>query len=119
MRLGMPGLALLTIGAAMTLTAAPPAAQELCAGGRDTVVAAGSSPDLTEHQFERTDADPDALPVDELDATLPDADQLRAQFAQIDEDGDGRISREEWMRWFGPTYAVRATAVNSSPLGTD
>jgi hypothetical protein len=30
------------------------------------------------------------------------------QFLQADKDGHGRISRDEWLRWFGPALADKA-----------
>ena len=41
-------------------------------------------------------------------AASPGADGLRQQFIQADEDGDGRINRDEWLRWFGPALADKA-----------
>jgi hypothetical protein len=49
---------------------------------------------------------------------LPDADSLRQQFGQVDQDGDGQISRDEWMAWFGPAYAA-TKMTRDDPSGTD
>ena len=50
----------------------------------------------------------DGLGEKQFAAALSGADGLRQQFIQADEDGDGRISRDEWLRWFGPALADKA-----------
>ena len=51
------------------------------------------------------------------DVTL-DAAGLREQFGRVDQDGNGRISRDEWVAWFGPAYAAMRTT-NGAQGGTD
>jgi hypothetical protein len=57
-------------------------------------------------EFARQGAD--GLGEKQFAAALPGADGLRQQFIQADEDGDGRISRDEWLRLFGPALADKA-----------
>jgi hypothetical protein len=44
---------------------------------------------------------------------------LRRQFIQTDEDGDGRISRDEWLRSFGPAHAGPTVGAGRRYSGMD
>lgn len=121
MRLGVPVLASLMIGSAAGLSAAPGGAQELqflCHTNQDGTVSAEQAQRSAEQCAERAAAGVDDLAVEQISA-LPDADRLREQFAQVDEDGDGRISREEWLRSFGPAHARATEGAGSRPVGSD
>ena len=59
----------------------------------------------------------DAGPAEQPAVALPDAEALRQQFVEADQDGDGRISRDEWLRAFGPAHADAAT--DGQPGGPD
>jgi hypothetical protein len=103
MRLGVPGMAALIIGAVAGLAALSGGAQELrlsCAGDPDGALAAGKAQGCAEQRFGA-----DGLAEEQFVTGAGDADGLRAQFARMDEDGDGRISRDEWLRSFGPAHA--------------
>lgn len=113
MRLGVPVLTSVIIAAAAGLAAAPGGAQELrvlCDADHDGRVTAAEAQDCAEQRFDLARRGADALAEEQFAAALPDADGLRQQFAQVDEDGDGRISRDEWMAWFGPAYAETTKA---------
>ena len=59
-------------------------------------------------RFEFVRPGADGLGEKRFAAALSGADGLRQQFIQADEDDDGRISRDEWLRWFGPALADKA-----------
>ena len=65
-------------------------------------------PGCAELRFDLASQGADGLAEKQFAAALPGADGLRQQFMQADEDGDGRISREEWLRWFGAVHADKA-----------
>jgi EF hand len=107
MRLGVPVTVAAIIGVAAGL-ARPGGAQELrsvCDADRNDAITEPESPGCAEQRFHLARGGADALAEEQFAAALPDGDGLRQQFGQIDQDGDGRISRDEWMRWFGPAYA--------------
>jgi len=108
MRLGVPVTVAAIIGVAAGLSARPGGAQELrfgCDADRDGAITEAESPGCAEQRFDLARGSAETLAEEQFAAALAGADGLRLQFGQIDQDGDGRISREEWMRWFGPAYA--------------
>jgi hypothetical protein len=111
MRLGIPVLIWVIIGAAAGLTARVAGAQQLalpCDGAPNGADTALASPGCAEHRFDLLRQGAEDLGEEQFAAALPGADGLRQQFIQADEDGDGRISRGEWLRWFGPAHVHRA-----------
>jgi hypothetical protein len=123
MRLGVPVMLSVIIAAAAGLTAAAPAgAQELqflCDADQDGTVTAAEAQGCAEQRFDLARGGADALAEEQFAAALPDEDGLRRQFARVDQDGDGRISREEWMSWFGPAYADTTGAQEGQLNRTD
>jgi Ca2+-binding EF-hand superfamily protein len=122
MRLGVPVTVSVIIALAAGLTATPGGAQELrvvCDTDHDGAVSANEAQGCAEQRFDLARGAADGLAEEQFAAALPDADGLRRQFAQVDEDGDGRISRDEWMRWFGPAYAETTKTMEGQPNGTD
>jgi hypothetical protein len=78
----------------------PAAAQQLqlaCDENGDGLIDASESRLCTERAFEELAAGEEALTEEQLGAT-GQAEQGLA-FSEIDENGDGEISREEWSRW--------------------
>ena len=63
---------------------------------------------LAGRRFEFVRPGADGLGEKRFAAALSGADGLRQQFIQADEDDDGPISRDEWLRWFGPALADKA-----------
>jgi hypothetical protein len=118
MRLGVPLMGLVIVVVAGSLTASPGSAEELrsvCNADDDGTVTAAEAQGCTEQRSDRARGDADGLAQGQFAAALPDAHGLRQQFAQADQDGDGRISRDEWLAWFGPAYAGDGEAIT----GTD
>lgn len=102
MRLGVPGMAALIIGAGAGLASLSGGAQGLrqsCSGDHDGALAAGKAQGCTEQRFGVGQAE------EQFVTGAGDADGLRERFARMDQDGDGRISRDEWMRSVGPAHA--------------
>jgi hypothetical protein len=117
MRLGVPLMRLLIVVAA-GLSATSGSAEDLrsvCDSDHNGTVAAAEAQGCAEQRFERARGDADGLVQGQFAAALPDADGLRQQFVEVDRDGNGRISRDEWMAWFGPAYAGDGEALT----GTD
>jgi hypothetical protein len=122
MRAGVPIVSSVIIGLAAGLAVTPVGAQELrllCNADHDGAVTAEEAQGCAEQRFDLARGAADGLAEEQFAAALPDADGLRRQFAQLDEDGDGRISRDEWMRWFGPAYAETTKTMEGQPNGTD
>jgi hypothetical protein len=118
MRLGVPLMGLVIVAVAVGLSATSGSAEQLpsgCNAEHDGTVTAAEAQGCAEQRFERARGDADGLAQGRFAAALPDADGLRQQFAQADQDGDGRISRDEWLAWFGPAYAGDGEAMT----GTD
>jgi hypothetical protein len=122
MRLGVPVLRSVIVGVAAGVVAAAVGAQQLvspCDGaphGADTALA---SPGCAEQRFDVLRQGADGLGEEQFAAAMPGADGLRQQFIRVDEDGDGRISRDEWLRWFGPAHAGPTVGAGSRYSGID
>jgi EF hand len=122
MRLGVPLMGLVIVTVAAGLTGAPGRAQELrsgCDADRNGTVTAAEAQGRAEQRFELARGGADRPGDEQFAPALPDAGRLRQQFAQVDRDGDGRVSRDEWMAWFGPAYAGAANAAEAQLNGTD
>jgi EF hand len=122
MRLGVPVTVSGIVVMAAGLTPTPAGAQELqfrCDADLDGTVTAEQSQGCAERRFDLARGSADGLAEEQFAAALPDADGLRQQFGQVDRDGDGRISRDEWLAWFGPAYAQAMKAAKGQLNGTD
>jgi hypothetical protein len=122
MRLSVSVLVSGIIGVCAGLTAPPGSAQEpksLRDADRDETVTATEAQRCAQQRFDLSGGSADRLAEEQSAAALPEADRLRQQFAQVDRDCDGRISRDEWMAWFGPAYAGAAKAAEAQLRGTD
>jgi hypothetical protein len=118
MRLGVPLMGLVLVALAAGPSAASGSAEQLlsmCNAGHDGTAIAAQAQGCAEQRFERAGGDTDGPVQGQVAAASPAADGLRQQFAQVDRDGDGRISRDEWTSWFGPAYAGDGEALT----GTD
>jgi hypothetical protein len=106
MRPGVPVLTSVIVGMAVGLMAAAADAQQLRSpyGGHGGQASAQDVPSRAAPRFERARRGADGLGAEQL-AAATGAEGLRQQFIQADDDGDGRISRDEWLRWFGTVYA--------------
>jgi EF hand len=119
---GVPVLISVVIGVAAGLVTAAAGAQQLpssCHGGPDGSVSAQDAGGRAEERFDRARQGAAGHGEQQLAAALPGAEGLRRQFIQADDDGDGRISRDEWLRSFGPAHAGLAAGAGSRSSGTD
>jgi EF hand len=115
MRSGVPIAILGVVGLAASLIPTPTVAQDLrfaCAADHDGAITAEQAQGCAERRPVVAREGAKALAEEQLAAAL-DADSLQQQFAQADRDGDGQISRDEWMLWFGRAYA-EATKANEA-----
>jgi hypothetical protein len=122
MRLGVPVMVSVIIGVSAGLTATPGATQELrgvCDAGAEGTLTAEEAQGCAEQGFDLARGAADGLAEEQFAAALPNADGLRQQFRQVDQDGDGRISREEWMRSFGPAHAETTNGAVGRHSGSD
>jgi hypothetical protein len=121
MRLGVPVMAAVIVGAA-GLMMPPGSAQQPwfpCDADHDGTVTAAEAQGCAERRFDLARGSAEGLAKEQFAAALADADGLRRHFAQADRDGDGRISRDEWVAWFGPAHAEAAKAAASQLNGID
>ena len=105
MRAGVPVTVSMILMVAVGLTATPGGAQELpfvCDADLDGTVSAEELQGCAEQCSDRARSGAHGLALEPFAAALPDAGGLQQQFAQADQDGDGRISRDEWIEWSGP-----------------
>jgi hypothetical protein len=108
--------------AAAAVAAIPGGAQEqrvVCDADDDGMVSVKEAQGCAEQRFELVRGDAGRLAEEQFAAVLADAGALQRQFAEVDQDGDDRISRDEWLQWFGPAYAEAAKATQRQPDGTD
>jgi hypothetical protein len=122
MGLGVPVMVSVIVAAAAGLTAPPGSAQELrtgCDADRHGTVTAAEAQDCAQQRFDGARGSAERLAEEQFAAASPDADGLRRQFAQADQDRDGRISRDEWLQWFGLAYAEAAKAMQRQLNRTD
>lgn len=118
MRLGVPVMLSVLVAAAAALTTIPGGAQELRVGC-DADLAFEAAQGCGEQRFDPARGGAHGLRQDRLAAASSDADGLRRQFGQADRDGDGRITREEWLQWFGPAHARTTGGPGSRGGGSD
>jgi hypothetical protein len=122
MRLGIAVTVTVLIGVAAGLAAGPGGAQELqfvCDAACDGAITEAESPGCAEPRFDLARGGADRPAEEQFAGALPDAEALRQQFGQVDQDGDGRISREEWMRSFGPDHAETTNGAVGRHSGSD
>ena len=118
MRLGGPVMLSALVTAAAALTTIPGGAQELWVGC-DADLASEAAQGCGEQQFDPARGGAQGLGEDRFAAASSHADGLRWQFGQADQDGDGRITREEWLQWFGPAHARTTGGPGSRGVGSD
>ena len=108
MRRGVPVLRSVIIGVAVGLMAAAAGAQQLRSSCGGASKSRPRSAGRAAQRFELARRGADGLGEEQFAAAATAAEGLRQQFIQADDDGDGRISRDEWLRWFGPAFADKA-----------
>ena len=118
MRAGVPVMLSLIIGVAAGPSATPGGTQEL-PGVCDGALSAEEARGFAEQRFDLARGAAVGLAEEQFAAAWPAADGLRQQFGQVDLDGDGWISRDEWMAWFGPAHAEKTNGAGSRRSGTD
>ena len=121
MRLGVPFLRAVIVVAAAGLLPAAVGAQQTqfpCDADDGGAVTAEEAQVCAAQRFDLARGSADGLAEAQFAAALPDAAGLREQFGRVDQDGNGRISRDEWVAWFGAAYAAMRTT-NGAQGGTD
>jgi hypothetical protein len=111
MRLAISVLMSVTIGAAAAFVGPPAHAQQAlssCDGRPHGSAPAQDFLGCAEQRFDFLRQGAEELDEEQFAAAVPGAEGLRRHFLRVDEDGDGRISRDEWLRWFGPAQADQA-----------
>ena len=93
-------------GVSLTTPVAGAQQLSLCDGAAGSSVAATDSHKQAEAPMDLARQGAAGLGEERLGGALPGAEGLRQRFLQADADGDGRISREEWLRSFGPAHAA-------------
>jgi hypothetical protein len=115
---GVPLMLGVVVALAAGVAAPRGGAQELPIGrdhGRDRALAAEQRHGCAEQRLDVARGDAAGRAEGPFAAASAEADGLRRQFGQADRDGDGRISREEWLAWFGPAQAGATTSTQGRP----
>jgi hypothetical protein len=115
MRPGVPVLRSVVIGVSASLIAVAWADELRSSCESGPQVSAREWTRCAQQRFDLARQGADAVGEEQFAAALPGADGLRQRFIQVDEDGNGRISRDEWLRWFGPALADKADRPPSGP----
>jgi Ca2+-binding EF-hand superfamily protein len=77
----------------------------------DSHISAEEARTCTEQRFEEVSAGQQNLTEEQFRKALPEAENPEQLFAEADQDGDGKVSHEEWMNWHqqGFTAATEAS----------
>jgi EF hand len=116
--LGSTALAV-TLGLGLYLSG-PAAAQQIqleCDENADGVVDATESRLCTDAEFDSIAAGEEVLTEEHLSA-MAEGKEGAPTFAEIDENGDGQVSREEWVA-FGERRFTDATAASGGQMSTE
>jgi hypothetical protein len=122
MRLAIPVVMSVIIGVAAGLVVTAAHAQQVpssCEGASEGSVSAKESFGCAEQRFDFLREGAEDLWEEQFAAASTGAEGLRQQFIHADDDGDGRISRNEWLRWFGTVYAGAMAGADGPHSGTD
>jgi hypothetical protein len=115
MRLGVAVLTSMMIVVSAGLLAVAEAGELRSSYDGGPQVSALESRNCAEQRLDLARPGADRAGEEQFAADLSGVDDLRQQFIQADEDGDRRISRDEWLRWFGPAVADKADGPPSGP----
>ena len=97
----------LAFGLGMSLTG-PAAAQQIqfaCDEDNDGFVDATEARLCMEREFDETAAGGEALTEEQLSATGEGRERVPPTFSEVDENGDGAISRQEWVAFSERRFA--------------
>ena len=97
----------LALGLGMSLTG-PAAAQQIqfaCDEDNDGFVDATEARLCTEREFDEIAAGGEALTEEQLSATGEGRERVPPTFSEVDENGDGAISRQEWVAFSERRFA--------------
>ena len=107
MKVGVPVAVAVIIGVAAGLAARPGGAEQpqLVGDADRGVNTEAEALGCAAQRFDLSREVADGRAEEKFAAAVSDVEVIRRQFGQADRDGDGRISRDEWLAWFGPAYA--------------
>jgi hypothetical protein len=108
-RVGSMALALaLGTGAYLSVPAAAQQLQYACDENGDGLVDSSESRSCTERNFDEIAADEEVLTEERLSAIAHGGHSMT--FAEVDQNGDGEVSREEWTRWHEQRFTAATQA---------
>jgi hypothetical protein len=101
-------VALLSGAGLATASAAVPTA---CDTDGDRYISEQEARTCTEQRFEEISAGQEDLTKEHYGKAFPEAGDPEQLFTEADQDGDGKVTREEWMNWHeeGFTDATKAS----------
>jgi hypothetical protein len=70
-----------------------------CDADSDSYISAEEARTCAEQHFGGAGGGQEAMREEQFGAAFPGAGNTRELFGQVDEDGDGQVSRAEWMNW--------------------
>lgn len=117
MRFGIPvtGAAIFGMASMAALTLNAQELSFVCDTDNDGTITAEGSQGCAEQRFETVRGGADELGEQEFATAFPEAEGPQEQFAQVDQDGNGKISRQEWMSWHDQAFA-EATAESAGEM---
>ena len=84
-----------------------------CDLDKDNYINGSEARRCTEQRFEQISSGQKGFGPEQLGKALPDVQNPGALFKEIDQDGDGQISRQEWSEWQEQSFST-ATAKSGS-----
>ncbi len=99
--------ALLSGAGVVAVSAAVPMA---CDTDGDSYISANEAKTCTEQRFEEISAGQENLTQEQFGSAFPEAENPEQLFAETDQNGDGKVSHEEWMNWHQQGFAAATEA---------
>jgi hypothetical protein len=88
-----------------------------CDTDKNGYISGSEAKNCTEQQFQKVVAGQQGLGPEQFSKAFPNVQNPGEAFKQIDKNGDGQISREEWSEWQEQSFAT-ATAKSGSQMPT-
>src|SRR5687768_17024685 len=92
------------------VTAARAVVPMACDADGDSYISEQEAGTCTEQRFEEVSAGQQNLTQEQFGKAFPTAENPDQLFAEADQDGDGKVSKVEWMNWHGKGFTAATKA---------